>query len=227
MATQQKLRDGVVMETQLKQLRLRQQQGIGARLRAARERAGMKQLELGKLFGLAESSGLWKYESGRRALSVHQIEIAAAELGVSCDWLITGRESPAQPLKTPLSVTPATAPAAAATTAPAAPGRAGAGLAQPIIDLLALGWLGKFDNADIDVMNMHLGQGWPSGPHDLEVSVRMGRCMRDNSDANNRAWNEAVQRRALALGYKPVAPTAHEEPTGKHARPPTKERRKR
>lgn len=73
---------------------------IGQRIRLARERAGVAPGTLAKLLGYAKpENSWWRIETGNRGLRPDQIGTIATYLssyylgGVSCDWLINGREA--------------------------------------------------------------------------------------------------------------------------------------
>lgn len=68
----------------------------GARVRAARTRAGLSQTDLGTLVGLTRSS-VANVEAGRQASSAEQAVTIANALGVGVQWLLTGDTKIAPP----------------------------------------------------------------------------------------------------------------------------------
>lgn len=64
---------------------------VGARLRVARERAGMSQEELARHLGV-EIDSLRAWESGARTPRANRVVTLAGLLGVSITWLLEGRE---------------------------------------------------------------------------------------------------------------------------------------
>jgi Helix-turn-helix domain len=72
---------------------------IGQRIRLLRERADVAPGTLAQLLGYAKpENSWWRIETGNRGLRPDQIAAIAKYLssyylgGVSCDWIITGRE---------------------------------------------------------------------------------------------------------------------------------------
>jgi transcriptional regulator with XRE-family HTH domain len=179
---------------------------IGARLRQAREELGMSRAELMKVLGLSDGNTIYKHETGKRGLSVLQIARAAAALGTTCDWLITGtgpryakeRDAREHLLKGPHKTTSGSV----FTTADMHHRSSGGTLGQPILELINKHWIKDLDNVDIAAMNDHLARGQPSGPHDLEMVVRSDRLIRNNNEENLRLWNEAATRRAASFNLK-------------------------
>lgn len=62
---------------------------VGARIREAREAAGLKATELSKLIDVRPHT-LWRYEAGRMRSSAEVILGVAQHCGVSMEWLLTG-----------------------------------------------------------------------------------------------------------------------------------------
>jgi transcriptional regulator with XRE-family HTH domain len=71
---------------------------IGARLRDLREERGWTQRELDSRLGILQSK-LSKYESGTHQPSLRTLVRMANLFGVSTDYLLTGSETPAPPLR--------------------------------------------------------------------------------------------------------------------------------
>jgi transcriptional regulator with XRE-family HTH domain len=72
--------------------------GLGARLRGLREERGWSQRELGRRLGVLQSK-LSKYESGTHQPSLRTLVHIASLYAVSTDYLLTGAELPAPPLR--------------------------------------------------------------------------------------------------------------------------------
>lgn len=66
--------------------------GFNYRLKSARQKAGITQLQLAKATGSAQTT-VSKYEHGEQVPTVDTLEKLASALGVSLDWLITGKEA--------------------------------------------------------------------------------------------------------------------------------------
>jgi len=64
-------------------------EAIGARLKSAREQAGLTQGQVAKLLGLHRPS-VSEMEAGRRGVSVDELATLAATYGVSVNWLLDG-----------------------------------------------------------------------------------------------------------------------------------------
>jgi transcriptional regulator with XRE-family HTH domain len=73
-------------------------QELGARLRALRTERGWSQRELGRRLGVLQSK-LSKYESGTHQPSLRTLVRIASLYEVSTDYLLTGAELPAPPLR--------------------------------------------------------------------------------------------------------------------------------
>lgn len=73
-------------------------QELGARLRELREERGWSQRELGRRLGILQSK-LSKYESGTHQPSLRTMVRLADVYAVSTDYLLTGAELPAPPLR--------------------------------------------------------------------------------------------------------------------------------
>ena len=65
---------------------------MGARIAALRRQAGMSQAELARRIRVSPSA-VGMYEQGRREPSVELVVAMARELGVSTDYLLTGKPS--------------------------------------------------------------------------------------------------------------------------------------
>ena len=63
---------------------------MGNRIRRRREQLQMSQRELARRCKL-DSVTMWRYESGRMKPSARMLPRIAKTLGVSVDWLLTGR----------------------------------------------------------------------------------------------------------------------------------------
>src|SRR5262245_32569669 len=62
---------------------------IAARLKAAREQAGLKQGQIAKILGLHRPS-VSEIEAGRRSVSAEELAALADTYGVDVDWLLNG-----------------------------------------------------------------------------------------------------------------------------------------
>lgn len=62
---------------------------LGERIRAARERSGLSQAALGRLFGISREA-VAQWESGRNAPTADKLGRLAAETKVNVEWLMTG-----------------------------------------------------------------------------------------------------------------------------------------
>lgn len=83
---------------------------IHDRIREAREQAGISQTELARLLGVTRSAcSQWEAAVGT-APRRERLEQLAALLGVSFEWLATGRGSAGSPLPEPAAVAPADLP---------------------------------------------------------------------------------------------------------------------
>ncbi len=60
------------------------------RIRVAREAANVSRTDLANLLGVVHMS-VYRYETAKRPLSLELIERIAFHLGVSADWLLTGK----------------------------------------------------------------------------------------------------------------------------------------
>ena len=67
--------------------------GIGIRLKAARENKGISQTDLHRLTGLSRTV-LINYEAGRHIPGVRELRLLSDALGVTPNWLIYGTEEP-------------------------------------------------------------------------------------------------------------------------------------
>jgi hypothetical protein len=75
---------------------------MGQRIKLARDKADppVSATMLARLLGYAKpQNSWWRIETGKRGLTPAQVAIIAKALNVSCDWLITGRESRVRPQK--------------------------------------------------------------------------------------------------------------------------------
>ncbi len=61
--------------------------GLGARLREAREAAGLSQPELARRVGTSQSQ-IWSWEAEAKMPRLDSLALLATELGVSTDWLL-------------------------------------------------------------------------------------------------------------------------------------------
>lgn len=78
---------------------------FGDRMRTARTAAGMTQNALAVAVGATDAS-ISNWENGKKVPTPDTIVAIADELGVTCDWLLTGRRAPPRP-RTPGSQAPA------------------------------------------------------------------------------------------------------------------------
>jgi transcriptional regulator with XRE-family HTH domain len=62
---------------------------IAARLKAAREQAGLTQGQVARLLGLHRPS-VSEIEAGRRSVSAEELPVLADTYGVSLEWLLNG-----------------------------------------------------------------------------------------------------------------------------------------
>lgn len=65
---------------------------IAARLKAAREQAGLTQGQVAKILGLHRPS-VSEMEAGRRSVSAEELASLAETYGVGVDWLLEGEPS--------------------------------------------------------------------------------------------------------------------------------------
>lgn len=65
-------------------------EGLGRRLKLARDRAGLSQADLGEKVGRRGQS-IWRYETERSAIEGRLLVRIADVLGVSPTWLVSGR----------------------------------------------------------------------------------------------------------------------------------------
>jgi transcriptional regulator with XRE-family HTH domain len=61
--------------------------GLGARIRSAREAAGLSQPELARRVGTSQSQ-IWSWEAERKMPRLDSLALVATTLGVSADWLL-------------------------------------------------------------------------------------------------------------------------------------------
>lgn len=62
---------------------------LGARIRTLREQKGFTQAELAAMLDVTENA-VTQYETGRAVPKSERLQILAASLGVSVEWLLTG-----------------------------------------------------------------------------------------------------------------------------------------
>lgn len=68
--------------------------GVGKRIRDAREALGIKQAELADAIGVRPQS-MWRFEHDEMTPSAESAVLIARKLGVSVEWLILGEDPPA------------------------------------------------------------------------------------------------------------------------------------
>lgn len=66
--------------------------GFPARLRDARERAGLGPVDLARVLGFKDRRAVWAYEAGRVSPNLALLERLAETLGTTPQWLAYGIE---------------------------------------------------------------------------------------------------------------------------------------
>jgi transcriptional regulator with XRE-family HTH domain len=62
---------------------------LGRRIRAAREAAGLKQVELARRCGVISTTA-WRWEDGRAEPALPMLRVIASETGADLGWLVRG-----------------------------------------------------------------------------------------------------------------------------------------